>query len=131
MKTVPLALAALVLALSSIAPHAGAASYSAEFVDPAGGWMTSIESGAPSPLASTAPWPVTAGGMRVFIDPQTRKLRRPDAADIEKLNALSPPSRSRMVPTVRAMPNGGLAAVLDESFASNLIATLQSDGTIR
>jgi hypothetical protein len=112
MKKVPSALAALVLVLWSLAPCTAAA----QTTDPASGWMTT---------------PATADGMRVFIDPQTRKLRRPDAADIEKLIAQRQQGVPPVAPQVRVNANGSLSAVLDDSFASYLIATRQPDGTLR
>jgi hypothetical protein len=123
MKKVPSALAALVLVSWAFAPRAAAAPYSADLddarglapaqsADPAGGWMN-------------------ADGMRVFIDPQTRRLRRPDAADIEKLAAQRQQALPPVAPQVRVNANGSLSALLDDSFASYLIATRQPDGTLR
>ena len=68
--------------------------------------------------------------MRVFIDPQTHQPRRPDAEDLRQLQ-MPAPRASRVAPKVRTLASGALAAELDDSFGSYLVATRQPDGTLR
>ena len=79
---------------------------------------------------AAAPAPVAGGGMRVFIDPETKRLRQPDVSELAKL-ATQERRIAPVAPMVRAMPNGSLSVVLDDSFASYLVATRQPDGSFR
>jgi hypothetical protein len=115
-----LALASLLFALPWPALAGGASAPD----DPAGGWMTKLDAGVTPPATSAA------GGMRVFIDPQTHQPRRPEAEELQQLS-ITAPRASRAAPKVRTLASGALAAELDDGFASYLVATRQPDGTLR
>ena len=81
--------------------------------------------------ANTAPavqqdGPPAAGGLTVFKDPLTGALRQPDAAEIGALL----PSRASGPVVQRALPNGGYAVKLDQSFESFMVITKRPDGTL-
>ena len=73
----------------------------------------------------------TGGGVVVFIDPATGKVRQPDAAEIGRL--LRPPVAKAVVRpalTTKTGPGGAVGVVLDESFDSYTVVTKQPDGTL-
>jgi hypothetical protein len=80
------------------------------------------------PQAEAQP-PSAAGGVVVFIDPVTKQIRQPDAAEI---GALLP--KARPVPAAplvtKSLPGGGVEIVLDSSFDSYAVATKTPDGQL-
>jgi len=82
--------------------------------------------------ASIAPAPVGAGGMMIFIDPVTGKIRQPDAADIAELLSQRPPTAATFVaqPFVNPIPGGGVGVKLDSSFENYMVVTKKADGSL-
>ena len=86
----------------------------------------------PSPPA-TAPAPVNAGGSVVFVDPVTRKIRRPGPSEI---GAQTSQSRAAVVarpatpPVLIHGPGGAVGIQLDDSDMSYMVATRKADGKI-
>lgn len=91
-------------------------------------------SGAPNskPSATAARVPANAGGMLIFIDPATGKIRQPDAADVNELLLANPQSQTPFVarPFVSSVPGGGVGVALDDSFQSYMVVTKKADGTL-
>jgi hypothetical protein len=73
-----------------------------------------------------------AGGLVVFIDPVTGKIRQPDAAEIGSL--VSPPAAVTPLvikPLVTwTLPGGAVGVVLDSSFDSYMVVTKKPDGKL-
>ena len=66
-------------------------------------------------------------GMRANVDPQTgRFVPEPPAPSPQRLPALPPPA-AKEVPA----PGGGMMAVLNGQFMSDLVATVEPDGSVR
>jgi hypothetical protein len=84
---------------------------------------------APPPGTPSAP---SAGGLVVFIDPVTGKVRQPDAAEI---GSLVPPPAA-VTPLVEKPlvtwtgPGGAVGVVLDSSFDSYMVVTKKPDGKL-
>lgn len=74
----------------------------------------------------------TGGGHVVFVDPTTRKVRQPDAAEIGRF--LRPPAaavaRTKPPLTTKTGLGGAVGVVLDDSFDSYVVVTKQPDGTL-
>ena len=72
-----------------------------------------------------------AGGVVVFVDPATGKIRQPEAEEIGRLVA---PDGAKVITTAplvqKALPGGGVGIVLDSSFDSFLVVTKQPDGKL-
>ena len=85
-----------------------------------------------TPAASTAPAPVGAGGLMVFIDPATGKIIQPDAAQVNDLVGRLPQSKTPFVPKpfASAVPGGGVGVLLDESFHSYMVVTRRPDASM-
>jgi hypothetical protein len=83
-----------------------------------------------TPQVTATPSPAGAGGMLIFIDPATGKIRQPDAADINELLQQRAQPQSTFVarPFVSSAPGGGIGVKLDESFHSYMVATKKPDG---
>jgi hypothetical protein len=83
----------------------------------------------PPPGARSAP---AAGGLVVFIDPVTGKIRQPSAAEIGSL--VSPPAAVTPLavkPLVTITgPGGAVGVVLDSSFDSYMVVTKKPDGKL-
>lgn len=83
----------------------------------------------PPPGVRSAP---AAGGLVVFIDPATGKIRQPTPAEIGSL--ISPPAA--VTPLVRkplvtwSGPGGTVGVVLDRSFDSYMVVTKKPDGKL-
>ncbi len=76
-----------------------------------------------------------AGGLVVFIDPVTGKIREPDPAEIGALTAPSPkttPAAPAVEPPLEARfgPGGAVGVVLDSRYESFLVVTKRADGTL-
>jgi hypothetical protein len=73
----------------------------------------------------------TGGGRVVFIDPATRKIRQPDAAEIGRLVSPAPATaRVRAPLTTLTGPGGAVGVLLDSRFDSLIVATKKPDGTL-
>lgn len=95
---------------------------------------------APFARAEQAPPPADAkkapeaskGGLVVFIDPVTGKIRQPDAAEIGSL--VSPPAAVTPLveePLVMKIgPGGAVGVVLDSRFESFMVVTKTPDGKL-
>src|SRR5215468_3509793 len=74
----------------------------------------------------------TGGGDVVFVDPTTRKVRQPDAAEIGRL--LRPPAAAKAgvkpALTTKTGLGGAVGVVLDDRFDSYMVVTKQPDGTV-
>src|SRR5215470_1765240 len=74
----------------------------------------------------------TGGGDVVFVDPTTRKVRKPDAAEIGRL--LRPPAAAaagvKPPLTTKTGLGGAIGVVLDDRFDSYMVVTKQPDGTL-
>ncbi len=73
-----------------------------------------------------------AGGLVVFIDPVTGKIREPDAAEIGSIvsppSAVTPPVEEPLV--MKVGPGGAVAVVLDSRFESFMVVTKAPDGKL-
>jgi hypothetical protein len=73
-----------------------------------------------------------AGGLVVFIDPVTGKIRQPDAAEIGSLvsppEAVTPPAEEPLV--MKIGPGGAVGVVLDSRFESFMVVTKTPDGKL-
>lgn len=70
-------------------------------------------------------------GRAVFIDPETGRVRQPDAAEIGRL--LPPPAAKAAVAppvTTKTGPGGAVGVVLDSSYDSSLVARKKPDGKV-
>src|SRR5664279_2506258 len=90
---------------------------------------------APEPEKRTAPAAPAAGGLVVFIDPVTGKIRQPDATEIGRLLAL--PSASGPASTLdekplimKFGPGDAVGVVLDNRFETFMVATKKPDGKL-
>lgn len=73
----------------------------------------------------------TGGGVVVFIDPTTGKIRQPHAAEIGSL--IRPQAAKPLVSlplATKTGPGGAVGVVLDSSFDSFVVATKKPDGTL-
>ena len=82
---------------------------------------------------ATAPAPVKASGSAVFVDPTTRKIRKPGPSEI---GAQTPQAQADMAarPTTAPVliygPGGAVGILLDDSDMSFMVATRKADGKI-
>jgi hypothetical protein len=90
------------------------------------------ETGPPAAPA-TAPAAVNASGSIVFVDPVTRKIRKPSASEIGALRSQSQAAVAKRPATAPVLLHGPGAAVgilLDDSDMSFMVATRKADGKI-
>ena len=90
------------------------------------------ETGQPAAPA-TAPAAVNASGSIVFVDPVTRKVRKPSASEIGAQRSQSQAARAARPATAPVLIHGPGAAVgilLDDSDMSFTVATRKADGKI-
>jgi hypothetical protein len=90
------------------------------------------ETGPPAAPA-TAPAAVNASGSIVFVDPVTRKVRKPSASEIGAQRSQSQAARAARPATPPVLIHGPGAAVgilLDDSDMSFTVATRKADGKI-
>jgi len=87
-------------------------------------------------VASTAfPPMAVADGMKVFIDPETGKLREPTREEIQTLKAQPPASRATpekgmpKTPQITG-PGGGVGMRLDERYMVHSVAKKNPDGSV-
>lgn len=83
--------------------------------------------------APAAPASRATGGLVVFVDPVTGKIRQPDAAEIGALTApppgaAAPPAEAPL--EMRFGPGGAVGLVLDSRYESFVVVTKQPDGTL-
>jgi hypothetical protein len=72
-----------------------------------------------------------AGGLVVFIDPVTGKIRQPDAAEIGRLVSPEGVKLEPKKPLVTKQgPGGAVGVVLDSSYESYMVVTRQPDGRL-
>jgi len=90
------------------------------------------EAGSPAAPA-TAPAPVKASGSVVFVDPVTRKIRKPNASEIGAQRSQSQAAvatRPATPPVVIHGPGAAVGILLDDSDMSFMVATRKADGKI-
>lgn len=90
------------------------------------------EAGSPAAPA-TAPAPVKASGSVVFVDPVTRKIRKPSASEIGAQRSQSQAAvatRPATPPVVIHGPGAAVGILLDDSDMSFMVATRKADGKI-
>ena len=81
-----------------------------------------------APAAASA---VTPGGLTVFIDPDTKKIRPPEPGEMERLvkgEARRPLTAPRAL--VNLPPGAGVGLALDSSYEMFMVVTKQADGTL-
>ena len=91
------------------------------------------QGGSPAAAPASAGAPVSASGSVVFVDPVTRKIRKPSASEIGALRSQSQAAVAKRPATAPVLLHGPGAAVgilLDESDMSFTVATRKADGTI-
>jgi hypothetical protein len=73
-----------------------------------------------------------AGGMRVFIDPATGKIRPPEQEDIQRLTALRAARATALAAPPQPLkgPGGAIGLKLDESHMVYSVARKNADGTV-
>lgn len=75
-----------------------------------------------------------AGGYRVFIDPETRKVREPTPEEAQALSAQkelrATPSETAPPPPRVSGPNGAVGVVLDDKFMVHQVARKNPDGSL-
>ena len=82
---------------------------------------------------ASAPAPVKASGSVVFVDPVTRKIRKPGPSEIGALRSQSEAvvaKRPATPPVVIHGPGGAEGILLDDSHGSFMLATRDADGKI-
>jgi len=90
---------------------------------------------APEPEKKAGPAAPAAGGLVVFVDPVTGKIRQPDAAEIGRLLSLpaAPGASAPLVEKPLVMkygPGDAVGVVLDSRFESFMVATKKPDGKL-
>lgn len=94
--------------------------------------LTAATKGATSRAAT--PPSESAGGVMVFIDPLTGKIRQPEPGEVEQLlqqRALALPQSSLTSPSSTFnVPGGGVGLMLDDSFDSYMVVTRKPDGSL-
>jgi hypothetical protein len=82
---------------------------------------------------AAAPAPVKASGSVVFVDPVTRKIRKPSASEIGAQRSKSQAAaatRPATPPVVIHGPGAAVGILLDDSDMSFMVATRKADGKI-
>src|SRR5579864_6092072 len=90
------------------------------------------EAGSPA-APTTAPAPVKASGSVVFVDPVTRKIRKPSASELGAQRSQSQAAvatRPATPPVVIHGPGAAVGILLDDSDMSFIVATRKADGKI-
>jgi hypothetical protein len=90
------------------------------------------EAGSPA-APVTAPAPVKASGSVVFVDPVTRKVRKPNASEIGAQRSQSQAAvatRPATPPVVIHGPGAAVGILRDDSHRSFVVATRKADGKI-
>jgi hypothetical protein len=110
----------------------GASVAGAQFVSQPTDGKTTSEAPKNALPATIAPSPAGAGGLMIFIDPLTGKIRQPDAADISELLSLRPQPQTPFIarPFVSPTPGGGVGVMLDDSFHNYMVVTKKPDGSL-
>ena len=85
---------------------------------------------------SSAAAPVKAGASVVFVDPTTRKVRKPGASEIGAQRSQSQAAQAAIAarpatpPVLIHGPGGAVGILLDDSDMSFMVATRKADGKI-
>jgi hypothetical protein len=84
---------------------------------------------------ATAPAPVKASGSVVFVDPATRKIRKPGPSEIgaqrsQSQSQAAVAARPAAPPVAIQGPGGAEGILLDDSHMSFMVATRKADGKI-
>ena len=93
------------------------------------------ETGRPAAPASAAA-PVKASGSVVFVDPVTRKVRKPGASEIGARRSQAQAAQAALAarpataPVLIQGPGGAVGILLDDSDMSFMVATRKADGKI-
>ena len=97
-----------------IAITLGASGALAQSAPPAADAPKAPEAGMPAATAASVVPVPSAGGLTVFIDPATGKVRQPDPSEIGDLLGRQPLAITALPPVVqRALPGGGFGVMLD------------------
>lgn len=124
MRTLP------ILAFAVATSLAASGAFAQTTTQPAQPQQNSSQANKEAPQAQ-APPAATAGGMVVFIDPVTKKVRQPDAGEMEKLISQEKISPLIVRPlTVKAGPGRAVGVVLDRSFDVFMVVTKQPGGKL-
>ena len=94
---------------------------------------TKPEETGPPAAPATAPAAVNASGSIVFVDPVTRKVRKPSASEIGAQRSQSQAARAARPATAPVLihgPGGAVGILLDDSDMSFTVATRKADGKI-
>jgi hypothetical protein len=97
---------------------------------PASADPTPVPTGERKALPPGEPGPPVAGGLVVFIDPVTGKIRQPDAAEIGRLLAVKR-AKEPLVSAPLLMktgPGGAVGVVLDSRYENFMVVTKKPDG---
>jgi hypothetical protein len=84
------------------------------------------EAAAPAPAPAEAP-----GGLTVFVDPDTKKIRPPEPGEFELLlkgQAVKPLAAPRVLTNLP--PGAGVGLALDSSYEMFMVVTKKPDGTL-
>jgi hypothetical protein len=84
---------------------------------------------------TTAPAPEKASGSLVFVDPTTRKIRKPAPSEIgaqrsQSRAAAAAAARPAPAPVLIHGPGGATGILLDDNDMSYMVATRKADGKI-
>jgi hypothetical protein len=83
-----------------------------------------------NPAKKSASQPAVAGGLRVFIDPATGKIREPEQEELQALSrAVGAPTRVSSASQF-VLSNGAVGAQVDPSLWSYSVATTGPDGKV-
>ena len=89
-----------------------------------------ISKQAPTPATATGAIEPAAQGMRVYIDPITKKLREPTQEELAAPPDVSATTLNPAPQKVLAGPHGSVGMVLDESHMVHSVATINPDGSV-
>jgi len=83
----------------------------------------------------TAPAPVKASGSVAFVDPATRKIRKPGPSEIgaqrsQSQSQAAVATRPATPPVLIQGPGGAVGVLLDDRHMSYMVATRKADGKI-
>jgi len=73
--------------------------------------------------------PASAGGVVVFVDPATGKIRQPSPSEIGVLVGTTPPAAAPAVPTIHG-PGGAIGMKLDDNSLVYTVVTKAPDGKL-
>lgn len=122
----PIPFVAASLAMAALLATAGVRAEETPPVDPG-------KPGLPKQEAPAATSSGTTGGVMVFIDPATGKIRQPSPEEIGALAAAAAVQQAtpQRPPVSRTSARGGKIVLLGDSNMSYLVVTRQSDGKLK